>query len=79
MGMLVGVGSVGLSWLRWRIRGGWVVKIVRTVGDLRAFISGLDDGMFVVGVDSTEILVFVCDYDDLPDEDRPPPALVIES
>jgi hypothetical protein len=60
-------------------RGGLIVKIVRTVGDLRAFISGLDDGMLVVGVDSTEVLVFVCDYDDLLDEDRPLPALVIES
>jgi len=56
------------------------VKTVRTVGELRAFISGLDDGMLVVGVENEEApLVFVCDYDDLPVEDRPLPVLVIES
>jgi hypothetical protein len=57
-----------------------VVEFDSRVRDILVpFLTGLDDGMLVVGVDSTEVVVFVCDYDDLPVEDRPPPALVIES
>jgi hypothetical protein len=60
------------------IRGGLIVRTIRTVGELREFLSDLDDGMLVVGMENEAPLFFVCDYEDVPGEDRPPPALVIE-
>ena len=55
------------------------MRTIRTVGELREFLSDLDDGMLVVNMENEAPVVFVCDYEDVPGEDRPPPALVIES
>jgi hypothetical protein len=53
--------------------------IASTVGELRELIAGLSDDMPIRSMDDDVPVIFVAEYDDIPDGmDRPPPTLVIE-
>jgi len=54
--------------------------IISTIGRLKALIADLNDDMPIYGIENnTSPIIFVADYNDIPEEDRPPPALIIES
>lgn len=52
--------------------------LVRTVGELRELIENLPDDVPVVGINDEVPLIFYHEYEDIPEEARPAPALVIE-
>ena len=53
--------------------------IISTVGELKALIVDLNDDMPVRSMSEDTPIIFVADYDDIPNKYyRPPPTLVIE-
>jgi hypothetical protein len=53
--------------------------VISTVGQLRQLIADLDDDMPLRTMDDEIPVIFVCDYDDIPEgHNKPPPTLVIE-
>lgn len=53
------------------------MRIIRTVGDIKALIADLPDEMPVEGIEEESPVMFVCEFDDIPSP-KPPPTLVIE-
>ena len=52
---------------------------ISTVGELKELIADLSDDMPISGMDDERPVIFVADYEDIPDGfDKPPPTLVIE-
>lgn len=49
-----------------------------TVGELKRLIADLDDGVLVRGFNDEVPIIVLADFADLPDDNRPPPVLIIE-
>jgi hypothetical protein len=52
--------------------------IISNIGQLRELIADLPDDMGLEGMDGEVPVIFVADYDDIPQEQRPQPVLCIE-
>lgn len=56
--------------------------MIKTVGELKRFIedNNLPDDMPILGSALTELMVYICDFDDVddPNEEKRPPSLIFD-
>lgn len=54
------------------------MNTIETVGELKQLITNLPDDMAIESPDGEILLAYVADYQDVPENQRPKPVLVIE-